>query len=282
MTIKVEVKQIRSLNHVLYLICFYATDSSQCVDDQITAPLLRCKTKKEWEDIGRSQCGLKGASLLTNTKVRASTAFSQPNALGLTCLFVSIPGEVQLSTPTLKWTRVHVFCFYLLFKKATAKSHTICKASSSIKPTQESQRGYLTCKILPSQKNDMYMYQHFKLQDSGLLQGETPDSPSNEGPDLTYLIPISLGVMLLLAFIALALIVWQRWVNTVVLAATDVHHSLPYRRRTVRHPQKPKMEFATSFVNPSAEHQPTEQDWAVNPLDTTDKSLLIVNEHPRK
>ena len=55
-----------------------------------------------------------------------------------------------------------------------------------------------------------------------------------------------------------------------------------FRRRSVRQrkSQKPRMVFATSFVNPNADHNQMETDWVINPLDSTDKSLLIVNELP--
>ncbi len=49
------------------------------------------------------------------------------------------------------------------------------------------------------------------------------------------------------------------------------------RRRSRRRSQKPKLGFATSFVNPAADDHDTHAEWVFNPLDTTDKSILIVN-----
>lgn len=42
------------------------------------------------------------------------------------------------------------------------------------------------------------------------------------------------------------------------------------------------MMVVTSFMNPSADHHESSSDWVFNPLDNTDKSLLIANEAPRE
>ncbi|XP_064400563.1 uncharacterized protein LOC135346761 [Halichondria panicea] len=100
-------------------------------------------------------------------------------------------------------------------------------------------------------------------QKPGLEKVASPTIQSTEAEQSSHLgrhlVPVLVGSLVLLTIVALLLVVWQR------------------RSSRRRRSQKPKVAFATSFVNPAADEHDTHADWVFNPLDTTDKSLLIVN-----
>lgn len=149
--------------------------------------------------------------------------------------------------------------------EATVKYN--CQSFHSSKTTKYMSADFTCCsdeqkpETTPSPPEDSSRGNPHTSQETGLLNAADPSSPSST----TLLIPIIIGAMVLLVLVTLILVVWQM-----------------RRSRPPRPHRKLQVDFATSFVNPSADHQQTEHSWVAHPLDTTDKSLLIVNEHPRE